>query len=119
VADDDTLSPSAQLRFQLVTIQLAKERVQRRRTRRVVGQAESVSDTGTVIAPPCGDGTLALGVTSHRTTGQRKHGGEGMAFAPTAAKGRNLSEDLDERLRLCAHGGLPSQRVLAHTGRAG
>jgi hypothetical protein len=41
-----------------------------------------------------------------------------MAFAPTAAKVGNLSEDLDEGLRLCYHTSPPGDRVLVHAGHA-
>src|SRR4029450_528908 len=85
-ADHDTLSPGAQFRFYLVAVYVPKDRVQRRRTRRIVGKAQRLDDLGAVIAPPFGDGTIAAIATQHRTTGQRENGGQGMAFAPTATE---------------------------------
>ena len=103
-ADDAPLGPGAQLCFHGIAGHVPQDRVPRRRTRGVVSQAQRLGDTGPVIAPPFGNGALAAIATQHRTTGQRKHGGQGMAFAPTAAKVRNLGEDLDKGRRLCYHG---------------
>jgi len=82
---------------------MSKDRVQRCRTRRVVRKAQRLGNPSAVIASPCGDGALATIATQHRTTGQRKNGGQGMAFALTAAKVWDRGEDLDEGLRLCYH----------------
>ena len=86
---------------------MPKHRVQRRGTGGVVGKAQRLGDTGAILVPPFGKGTLATVATHHRTTGQREHGRQGMAFAPTAAKVGNIGEDLDEGLRLCYHKSLP------------
>ena len=118
-ADDDPLRPGAQCRFQCVAVHMSKNRVQRRRTGGVVGKAQRLGDTVAVIAPPFGDGAIAARATQHRTTGQREYSGQGMAFAPMAAKVWNLGEDLDEGLRLCYHDGPPAERVLVHVRCAG
>ena len=82
---------------------MSKDRVQRCRTRRVVRKAQRLGNPSAVIAAPFGDGALATRATQHRTTGQRKNGGQGRAFALTAAKVWDRGEDLDEGLRLCYH----------------
>jgi hypothetical protein len=84
-----------------------------------VGKAQRLGNTAAVIAPPFGDGAIAAIATQHRTTGQREYSGQGMAFAPMAAKVWNLGEDLDEGLRLCYHDGPPAERVLVHVRCAG
>jgi hypothetical protein len=106
-ADDDLLSPGAQCRFPCVTLHMPKPRVQRRCTGGVVGKAQRLGDTGALIVPPCGHGTRATGATQPRTAGQREHGRQGMALAPTVAKVGNLGEDLDEGLRLGYQKSLP------------
>src|SRR5215471_11101429 len=100
---DDLLSPGAQLRFQGVAVHMPKDRMQRRRTGSVVGKAQRLGDLSAIIVPPCSTGTIAAVATQHRTTGQREHGRQGMASAPTAAKVWNLGEDLNEGLQLCYH----------------
>src|SRR5262249_35028864 len=55
--------------------------MQRRRTGGVVGKAQRLGDTGAIIVPPFGNGTIATVATQHRTTDQREHGRQGMAFA--------------------------------------
>src|SRR5438067_12506151 len=71
-ADDDPLGPGAQFRFYFVAVYVPKDCVQRCRTGRVVGKAQSVSRTGTVIAPPFGDGVIAAIATYHPATAQRE-----------------------------------------------
>jgi hypothetical protein len=118
-AGDDPLSPGAPWRCQCVAVQMPPDRLPRRRTGGVVGQAQSVRHMGALVAPPGGDGAIAAIPTPHRTTGPREQSGEGMAFAPAAAKVWHGGEDLDEGLRLCYHDGAPEYRVLAHGERAG
>src|SRR5262249_54434048 len=62
-ADDDLLSPGAQFRFQCVTVYMPKHRVQRRCTGSVVGKAQRLGDTGAIVVPPFGNGTIATVTT--------------------------------------------------------
>ena len=50
-------------RFQIVAVHLPKDRVQRRGTGGVMGKTERMSDTGTIIASPFGEGAIAAVAT--------------------------------------------------------
>ena len=72
---DHTVGPGSQVRFKLVAIHVPKDRVERRSTGDVVGEAEGVGEPRTIIASPFGHGTLAAIATQHRTTRQSEYGG--------------------------------------------
>jgi hypothetical protein len=100
-AHDAPCGPGAPCGCHGGAVHVPQDRVPRRRPWCVVRKAQRLRETGTVMAPPCGPGALAALATHQRTTGQREHGGQGLACAPTTAKVRHLGEDLDEGLRLC------------------
>jgi hypothetical protein len=99
----DALRPSSQLRFDVVAIDVPQDRVEGRRTGRVVAKAQGLRDMRALIASPCSDGTLTAVATQYGAACQGENRGEGMAFATRLAEVWHVGEDLDERTGLCYH----------------
>ena len=116
---DHTVGPGSQVRFDLVSIHVPKERVECRGTGGVVGKAEGLGESRPIIASPCGHGTLAAIATQHRTTRQSEDGTERMPFATRLTKVRDRSEHFDERTGMCYHQAPPTERVVVHVRDAG
>src|SRR5712691_3944910 len=83
---DDTGGPRSHVRCELVPMHVPKDRMEHGCTRRVVGEAERLSDPRAIIPSPCGDGALAARATQHRTTRQGTYGAERMTFATRLTK---------------------------------
>ena len=72
---DDALRPGSQLRFDVVAIDVAKDRVQGCRTGRVMAKAQGLSYLHAIIASPFSDGTLTAVATQHGAAGQSENRG--------------------------------------------
>ena len=65
-----------------------------------MGKAQRLSDTGAIIVPPFGNGTIAAVATQRRQQASESMAGKGWRL-PRQRRKSGIRRNLDEGLRLC------------------